>query len=138
MIIKALRAMLLADAEIVAAFGSRIYPRLLPQSPTLPALVLHLISTSSGMINTGRDGVDRRRVQVDCWAARYEDAETLANLVKRTLDGGRGTYAGERINTVSCVQEADLGPGARGDDEVGPGLPLPGRRLDFTLLHMEV
>ncbi|MFD2175937.1 tail completion protein gp17 [Rhodobacter lacus] len=62
----------------------------LPQGTALPAVVLHLIDHVDGMTMQGPDGLWRGRVQVDCYAPGYDDAEALARAVIARLHGYRG------------------------------------------------
>ena len=57
---------------------SRVYPLLLPQSPTFPAVTYQQISALP-MHAMGKDGsVVRVRVQVNSWGKTYAEARTLA------------------------------------------------------------
>ena len=60
----ALRAYVLADAAVTALAGQPMYPRRLPQGPTLPALVYQRIDTRREHDMDGPDGLPRPRVQV--------------------------------------------------------------------------
>lgn len=137
MILASIRAALLADSGVLAVCGTRIYPARLPQVGTLPAAVMHLISGVSDQATAGPTGPVERRVQIDCWAERYGDAAGLATLVRRRLDGLRGTFVGETFGRCRCVHEGDLGGSPPVTTDEGPGLAIAGRRLDFMLWHLE-
>lgn len=62
----------------------------LAQEAALPALLLHLIGQAEGMTQQGPDGLCRARVQIDCYAHSYEEADALARAVIARLHGYRG------------------------------------------------
>ena len=104
----ALRAYVLADAAIAAAVGQRMYPRRLPQGPTLPALVYLRVDTRREHDMDGPDGLPRPRVQVTAWGANVQAATELAALVRVRLDGYRGAWGAVAIGACLCVGERDL------------------------------
>lgn len=55
------------DATMTALVGTRVYPAILPDNATLPALVYSVISQAP----IGSGGCESTRVQVDCYAATY-------------------------------------------------------------------
>lgn len=55
------------DATLTALLGTRVYPAILPDNATLPALVYSVIS----QVPIGSGGCESTRVQVDCYAATY-------------------------------------------------------------------
>lgn len=55
------------DATLAALVGTRVYPAILPDNATLPALVYSVIS----QVPIGSGGCESTRVQVDCYAATY-------------------------------------------------------------------
>lgn len=90
---EALRAYLLDDAAISALVGgTRVHPLRLPQGQTLTSIVYSRVSAIGGHTMQGPDGVVSLRVQVDCWARTADQAEALAVLVKRRLDGASGSW----------------------------------------------
>ena len=104
----AMRAYVLADAAIAAVVGQRMYPRGLPQGPTLPALVYLRVDTRREHDMDGPDGLPRPRVQVTAWAANVQAATELAALVRVRLDGYRGAWGDVTVGSCLCVGERDL------------------------------
>jgi len=104
----ALRAYVLADPAIAAAVGQRMYPRRLPQGPTLPALVYLRVDTRREHDMDGPDGLPRPRVQVTAWGANVQAATELAALVRVRLDGYRGAWGDVTVGSCLCVGERDL------------------------------
>lgn len=66
--------------------SSRIYPLVLPQSPTLPALTFQRISNARVNSFDAGGGIDNPRIQVDCWATTRKAARELAKEVKRVVE----------------------------------------------------
>lgn len=77
------------DSGIAAVVGSRIYPVILPQNSTKPAITYQEITGIPQTDLSGDDGdLQEIRLQIDCWAegARaYTIAAELAELVRVRL-----------------------------------------------------
>ena len=63
-----------------ALISTRCYPTLMPQAPTLPAVVYQRIS---GTETYGNTSVRDARYQVSCWATTYAGAHALADPRRR-------------------------------------------------------
>ena len=129
MIEDALRATLLADADVAALVAARVWPMKLPQAPTYPAVVYQRISTTNGVALETPVGSTRSRVQVSCWALTFGQARQLGEAVVHTLNGWSGVAGGERVQLVRMLNWLD-------DYESGP--PERFRMLvDFYVYSME-
>lgn len=86
-----LQAHLATDTAIAAIVGSgndaRIYPVKAPQGETRPHIIYHKISGQGDHHMQGPSGLNRPRMQIDCWAKRSDVASQLALAVKARLDG---------------------------------------------------
>ncbi len=86
-----IQAALLANTTVVGLVGARIYPGLMPQSSTgavvTPAIVYTVVSdTPENSLVGGVDGrLSSIRLQVDCYAKKYLDAQSLAAAVDVVL-----------------------------------------------------
>lgn len=80
--------MLIGLAEMLGSLvSSRVYPLVLPQKPTLPAITYQQISAVRVRnLPVGRAGKVRLRIQIDCWAETYAAVHALADSVKALLD----------------------------------------------------
>lgn len=116
----ATRARLIADTAVKAIVVARVYPDRLPQSPTLPACVYHVVSGTDEVHLGGLVGVAHARLQVDCYATTRAAANALATAVRNALcaSTGRGTWGtvyvcgatpqgGERYDTQSLGDGSD-------------------------------
>lgn len=76
-----MRTAILALPAVSALVGSRVYPLTLPQGALLPALTYQVISGVGEADTQSGPGVQRRRVQFNCWAATYGAACQLADAL---------------------------------------------------------
>lgn len=83
------RTVLTTDAGVLAVIGAtpplRVYPQLLPQDCTMPAVRFQRVSTVPQNGLDGHHSLDQVRVQVDSWASDYDDAKTLAAAVRAAM-----------------------------------------------------
>lgn len=124
-----LYAYLAADAGVSGLVGTRIYPLLLPQEPTLPALVYQRISTNPlGHSHDGPNHLTRVRMQLRCHGATLLAAKTLADAVRDALDGYSGAMGTVTVQSVFREDEGD-------DDE--PETGSWSVRADYMIVYDE-
>lgn len=85
---QAVRDVLLADARVTAKVVDRIFPLRIPQTSTkFPAIVFVVVSTNvQETFDTVADAaLSDSRVQIDCYAREYDDAQELAEAVDDVL-----------------------------------------------------
>lgn len=108
----ALRTRLLEDPAVCVLVGSdrkaRVYPIVLPQDSTFPALTYQLISAPRELTHDGPSGVAWNRIQIDCWASTYLEAKQLATTVRRWLNGWRGRVGDEDVQLMQNLNSRDL------------------------------
>ena len=72
--------------DVTALVGSgddaRIYPAVVTQGESLPYITHQLISCVPVNVAGGATSTQSTRIQVDCWAASYDGARTLAAAVQ--------------------------------------------------------
>jgi hypothetical protein len=87
--------------------GSRIYPLLLPQQPTLPAVTYQQVSA----VRTHAMGQDvpvvRVRAQVNAWGKTYAEARTLANETLTRLARFKGVVGAVQVLDVLADNEME-------------------------------
>lgn len=104
----ALRAHLITEAT---AAGSRIYPDILPQNPTYPAITYQQI-----LSNTHHDiDIDFPRYQITAWDPRRIDALNLAADIDNALNRFKGMLGAERIKQIA----KEPSPGVLFDRDAG-------------------
>ena len=124
---ESLYARLSTYAGLIALTSTRIYPLMLPQTPTLPAITYYRVNapTEHVMGETTSD-IERATYRIQCWGATLTSARAVAAQVIAALDGFKGLLGG--ATGVRCwvtqVNQVDLG-----DDLTG----WKRRILDFEL-----
>jgi len=124
------RILLTADAGITALVGTRIYPQLLPQAPMFPAISYQVVSGFRETAMDGPAGVNRARLQFDCWASTYLQAEAVANAVRVAIDGFKGS-----IGSPARVLQSVFFAGER--DLYEPDPPAFRRSADYLITYQE-
>lgn len=88
--------------------GSRVYPLLLPQDATFPAVTYQQISRTQEHAYGVEAGVLSVRVQVDSWAESYAAARSLADEVAAALSRYNGTINGVTVRDIVLDNEREL------------------------------
>lgn len=99
-IYQAIKTRLEAASGLTAFVGTRIYPHVLPQNPTMPAVVYELISNEREERHRGQTGDARPRVQVTTWANTALGAANAANEVRLAVMAMDGTVASVDVHGV--------------------------------------
>jgi hypothetical protein len=108
---EALIARLLADAGVASLAGTRVFPGSRPQGSALPAIVLARVSGAPLYADDGEIGLGQDRIQIDCWAATYGEAKTLARAVTACLSGFEGPVGDTVFQFIELDTERDLREG---------------------------
>ena len=93
---------LVADSAVGAVIADRIYPVVMPDNVTYPALAYSVISTTP----IGSNGCYRTRIQVDGYATSYATIKSLRDAVL-ALANGRNDYT-PQINADLWEDDLDL------------------------------
>lgn len=96
----------LLDAPAVAAIvGDRIYPLTIPQGETLPVITYSVVATDEDNQEGDAATLARARLQLDCWATTYKQANDLARAVRLALPTTTGAIGSEsnRVEGVSII-----------------------------------
>ncbi|MBB6144719.1 oligoribonuclease NrnB/cAMP/cGMP phosphodiesterase (DHH superfamily) [Silvibacterium bohemicum] len=94
-----LYSVLSSATQITTITGTNIYPVVLPINTTATALTYRIVGTiTDPTLDTS--GLVKARVQIDCWAADYNDAVTLRAAVISVLNGyeNAATFAAQLLN----------------------------------------
>lgn len=126
----ALYAYLKNISGVSALVATRIYPLILPQDPTLPALTYQMLFEVRGHTLSGAYN-SNTTVQIDCYATTYTSAVALAVAVTSALDAYAGTMNSEQ-RVMSCFLKN------RQDFLSGDELAIDNYRiiLQFALEHV--
>jgi hypothetical protein len=99
----------LEEAPAISAIvEDRIYPQILPQRSTLPAITYNQVSAVRVEDLSGPAGKARRRISINCWAATDTGAEALADAVRQSLNGFHGWMRDTKIGSTRLDEEVYL------------------------------
>lgn len=104
---EALIALLLADDDVAALVGTRIYWLRRPQKSALPSVTLQTIGGPRTYHSEGADSIIAHRVQVDCWAATFTSAKAVARAVEAAVSGRRFAAQATNVPGVFVIDAAD-------------------------------
>ena len=79
---------------------SRVYPVILPQKPTLPAVAYTRVGSPDELTSSGRADLVQGRFQIDVYADDYAQAKTTARSIRTALSGYRGTMGSVRVDSA--------------------------------------
>lgn len=102
--------------------GTRVYPVLLPETPTFPAITYQEITAVPQNHRSGDTRLDRLRFQVNAWGKTFEEARVLADELRELLNRA----SGGRIGRI-WVEDVR--------DDFETGLELFVRQLDVILWY---
>jgi len=98
---EALFAYLKSYAGLVSLVGTRIYPLVLPQNPTLPAVTYFKVSRVGGRaMSSPTPRYIRVRFQFSCWSTSYGGVKGVAEQIKAALQDYHGLMGGTHGVTV--------------------------------------
>lgn len=120
-------ARLLAVSGVTDLVAARVYPLILPQGPTYPALVYQRIAGARDAVLEGDPGGGEARIQITAWASSYSGALALAEAVRAALAGGL-TLSGHR---VGCTLEIET-------DSLDTDVKAKGRIQDWRVVFAPV
>lgn len=113
---EALRARLLADAELTELVEQRVSWGSRPRMDCLPAVCLHLISGVRNYHLGGSSELVQSRVQADCWGLTYAAATAVSRAVVSDLSGLRDDAM--QVQGAFIVDERDLPDEGTAADEL--------------------
>lgn len=119
-----------ADAGVSALVADRIYPVILPQKPTYPAITFGKVSGLRAPNLSGPSGLARPRISISSWGLTYKSAKDVATAVRQAMDGFSGLMGSVRVKSVTIDNEFDL---FEDDDNVNVFRTLQ----DFFISHDE-
>lgn len=102
-----LRTALVGNTSVTSMVGTRIYPLLAPKTAALPFITWRRSGISREHTLAGPMGMPNVSVEMQSFAATYEDVRQLADRVRVVLDGYGGTVNNVEVKHVSLEQESD-------------------------------
>lgn len=96
---------LLEDSALQAAVGDRIYPHILPQKPTLPAVVYTPVSTAYGNGLQRQTGFVIQIVQFSAHNTTFGKARQVGRILKAVLQDFKGDMCGLNIQATHTLTD---------------------------------
>src|SRR5690606_42052429 len=78
-------AALLADPNVAALVGNKVYPGRVPQGVLPPAIVFNTVASVPEYADGGEIGLTESSIQIDCWAETYGETKLISRAVSRLL-----------------------------------------------------
>ena len=115
-------------STLVTLVSTRIYPLILPQNPTLPAVTFQRIDGPRESALSAEMGLAHPRIQVDSWGKTYASAKAVATQVRGALQ----RWSSEAVDPVvlDCLLESD-------EDGYEPDANIYRVRADYIIWHRE-
>lgn len=102
---KAIYALLSANATLVTAVSTRIFPDMATQEADYPFLIYTVTGTDPSDSKDGVSGLDAVQVSVTTFATTYTQAVDVSELVRTALDRKTGTYQGVTVQSIRFVDQ---------------------------------
>lgn len=80
-----IKTLLLADGTVSGLIAMRLYPMLMPQGVTLPAISYQRVATAPINDLEGSQNYEWVRIQIDCWDDDYAGVKALAAAVRAAM-----------------------------------------------------
>jgi len=130
----ALYAILVADETIAGLVSTRVYPLMIPQPASVPAITYEQLSGWREHTMTDRIAMASPVFRVTSWATTYSGCDALAKAVRTVLNTASGTEGNITVQVIFLINETDVierVPGVR-------GLRRFGRRQDYKIWFNEI
>lgn len=72
---------------VSALVSTRIYPGIMPQNPTYPAITVNQISMREHPSIDGRSDLRNPMIQIDAWDKTFSSAKTIMAQIQLAIDG---------------------------------------------------
>lgn len=130
---KVIHNRLSTHAGVSALVSTRVYPLVLPQEPTYPAITYAKVSSQRIEAVHSDPGMAIIRIQVTCWALTFDSVKSLAEQVRLALERYGTAVTG---TTIAGVTVYDIRMGSEAD-AYEPTLDAFASSIDFTVTHAE-
>jgi len=124
----ALATKLESISALTALVSARIYSVALPQDYTLPAVFFRMISDQTERTLSGHGGKARTTFEISYCAITDTAAETGGEIIRKALDGFRGTVSSVQIQSTIMTDRRD---------EFEQDMNIFRRVMEFKIGHIE-
>lgn len=130
---QALMETVLGDTAVAAYLGDNMFNNYAPPTVTYPYVIYEQISGPRDQTFDGPSGLATIRVQINAFATTYLESRTVADVIRRKLDGFEGTVSltgggSCKILETKLIDEGDV-PSERPDNTV-----VYGKRQDYEMV----
>ncbi|MFC6644141.1 DUF3168 domain-containing protein [Granulicella cerasi] len=123
-------SLLNSDEALTSLISGRIYPVLLPESPTYPATTYRTLSAIPTYQFAGSAGMVTTRIEFTAWATDYGTCKAIIEAIRNVLDGFTGAL-GDGTNVSACLRAGVM------TDAFNSDARLYGVSVDYKLTHTE-
>lgn len=96
-----------AFPAVASLLGTRIYPLILPQNPTLPAAQFNVVDATPRENLFAKAGLYRYEIQIDIFTNTYAEVVTGENVVRLALQGYDNLGSGGDIQAIHHLMSFD-------------------------------
>ena len=100
-----------SSSNISNLVSTRIYPILLPETPTYPAITISQISANLPTTISGKANINNPSYQVDVWDTSFSEAKTLMGYIQTAMDGA-SLYDSIQLNEIDLDESERLSDGS--------------------------
>jgi len=104
---KTIFSLLTNNETVNGLVGTRIYPGVIPQGKTVPAIVYEQTGGDRDITFGGTVGYVDGAFDITCWSSTYGGARALSDAVRKVLDGHSGTTGTQKVYVMHLANEAD-------------------------------
>jgi hypothetical protein len=98
---------LMADSGVTDLISTRLFPLVVPQDVTLPAVAYQRISGIPQNAHDGSSGLTVARIQFTCHGSSYTSAKAVAAALRAALNGKKGGMGSTEVNVSLLQDESD-------------------------------
>lgn len=88
------------DIDVSAIIGDRIFPVVIPQEKSLPAITYERVDTDPNDTKSGVSTLDVPLIDIDLWGKDFAVLKDLAKKIRTALDRFSGTKQGIIIQSI--------------------------------------
>lgn len=90
---------LTGNVTVAAVVSARVYPLIMPQDPTLPAITYQRMGSDPVNDLQGYSGLENAHIMLNSWGTRYDTVKELAEDVHEAMDKA-GTFKSVLVNDM--------------------------------------
>lgn len=131
----AVYSLIRSNATILAAYGTDIYPSIIPKLVTLPAITYHFTNIIPDETKDFTNKWDTVDTVITIYSYNYTTNEAHAQLIRDELNRYNGTIGGEVIETINYNGESDDVAESNSIGSQGEGTAIYMRVMNFKIIR---